>query len=203
MNEEKSENERDNNQVSKMKSIQEKSELLMQQISFAKHFLKMIAIKSNDNNELNFQHKQLIVYEGERYEKKLKYFDDSLYVPFDEFNGLKIEKVSTIEGMNIIDGIVSSMIEFLNKKVILNDNFLILCLQYCNSVILNSDVKENKILAENFIDAMIDTVSDCLHSEKESSHFSVTGTNLRNYYYFQQFLLFRFVNLNNFVFSNS
>ena len=109
-----------------MKSIEVASDLLMKQVSFAKHFLKMIGIAINDKNNVNIKHKQL--------GKKLDYFEDSFYRSFDEFDGLRVSNMSEKEGISILNGIVCVMMELLNKEVVINDSLLVLCLQYCNII---------------------------------------------------------------------
>ena len=79
------------NELSKMKSIEVASDLLMKQISFSKHFLKMIGINIDDKNDIDIERKQLLKNEGKPYEEKLDCFENSFYRSFGEFEGLKLE----------------------------------------------------------------------------------------------------------------
>ena len=181
MVEEKSANE-SGKELSKMKSIEVQSDLLMKEIAFGKFFLKMIGIVLNDRSEFNVKHKQLVAFEN-YYEKvdrhrKLDYFLDSFYHSFDEFDGLKVATISRKEGMNIMNGIVCVLSELLKKKMIVNDILLILSLLYCNC----TEKKESK-----FVEAVIECAKDCLTSKNQS--------NARNYRYFKHCLMFRFVSV--------
>ena len=157
-----------------MKSIEVASDLLMQQMSFAKYFLKTIGIQVNDKNEINIKHEELIG-------RVKDYFEDSFYYSFNELEGLKLMNASEKVGMNILNEILFVMIELLNKKVVINDSLLVLCLQYFNYV----GSKVSTIERDDFICAIINCVKDCLSNKKE--------LNERSYHYFKHFLLFRFV----------
>ena len=163
-----------------MKSIEEKSDLLTKQIAFAKHFLRMLGITSTVGgaaglaNEMNYKH-EILIDKNENDEsktEKLDYFDDSFYLSFNQINGLKLDKINKKEGINIMNGILQCMIELINKRLIINEDLLIMCLIYSNAI--NSS---------SLFDTLITCANECL---------GVSNTNYksRSYHYFKQFFTF-------------
>ena len=160
---ENKENLSDNDELSLMKSIEEKSDLFKKQLMFAKYFLKCLKLDSNYLSQTVPLHTKLKLGD----EEKEEHFNDELYYKFSEFLGLEcnISEKEIILFMNNLLLIITKLIE---KEMIFSDDLLVLLLEYCN--ISNNDT---------LINTIINCASKCLNSN-----------NLRSYHYFKSFLLF-------------
>ena len=70
--------------------------------------------------------------------------------------------------------VLLSIFGLLNTKMVISDDLLVLCFEFCNQM-----SNSNNGLMTKFTDTLTKCVHDCL-----------TNKNLRNFFYFRQFLLF-------------
>ena len=156
-----------------MKSIQDKSDLLLKQIMFSKYFLLCLGIKNvNDDFDIKPQaHRLRIKKDKDIYRD---FMSDVLYVKLDKLTlGLGVNEKGGINlnGRNVANGIVSVIMKLIDTKMIINDDLVILSWIFCNA---NG---KSKI----FLNHLLGCVTDCLNGKSEYK--------VRNYFYFKQFLL--------------
>lgn len=159
--------------ISVMKPIHNASNLYIKQSRIAKYALISLNLnaKMTDDSCQNVQHRSLM-YNGQRINA---YSSDSLLVKMNDFFGLSVSNLTMKDGIFILDGILSMVLKFIESKVTICDELLIICLEYANCVNNNE-----------FVAKLLDCVRQCL----EDNHGSIYK--LRNYLYFKQFLLNRY-----------
>ena len=94
---------------------------------------------------------------------------NDLVYDFSDFKGLLVTSANGVE--NVMEEIVSVMMSLLTKKMVICDDLLVLCFEYC------------KYKDSNLMKMFINTLNNCVRECLDSS-------NLRNYYYFKEYLLF-------------
>ena len=180
--------------VSIMKSMEDICDLLFQQIMFSKYFLLCLGINNvTDDVEMKIKQEKL----GN---SKREFMSDVLYVPLDKLqpalsvvgiNENEINKTNEINGANVMNGILSSSMRLLDKRMIISDELLVLCWVYYNVIDDINDSKSNKISIsyskDEFLQHLLNCVSDCLCDKSIGDDEYNYGK--RNYIYFKEFLL--------------
>ena len=100
-----------------------------------------------------------------------------LYVDYNHFAGLEISQniIENKGGIKIMDGIYCAVMKLLSTKMLISDDFLILCWQY---------VQGNNNSSDEFIESLLKCARECLTTSDKNGNFK-----LRSYFYFKQFLL--------------
>ena len=168
--------------VSVMKSMEDICDLLLKQIMLSKYFLVCLGINNvNDDVEMKITHEQLFT-------TNVEFMTDVLYVPLDKLQGRLSVVGKTQNGINVMNGVLSILIQLLDTRMIISDELLMLCWVYYNAI----DNKNNKntkiqlqseinISKDKFLQHLLNCVSDCLSGQ---SNYAT-----RNYIYFKEFLL--------------
>ena len=164
-------------------AIKEKYYQFKQQLLFARYFLMLLGC--------NIRHTQC---------QMTKHDDKRLYVDFGKFNGLTgvsvgqhsrsnsasvLQKTMNIfsningNGARIMDNVVKGMIGLLEKKLVISDDLLVLCMEYCHNVNTGGD------LLNKFLNALQSACNECLMHPKDDDKYK-----RRNHAWFEQFLLF-------------
>lgn len=160
--------------LSIMQTIEEHSDLLTKQIMFSKYFVKVMGLNDVKYEIHNMkQHKlRLSAYQG-----KQTYYHDSFYCSFDKLIGLSNNIGKQIDGTEIMNSFVQIIGYSLDNKMLINDDFLLLGLEYCN---LDNLANKNSV---DLVNKLIECVCDCLNNDSSSRYSS------RSYQYFKKFLL--------------
>ena len=158
--------------ISSNESIDEQAELFCEKLMFAQYFHMILGRKPDKSIEIDVPDEEKHIPTG----RSLYIFPrNKLNVPFCESHGLikrdAIFKDDLKESGKFMDNIVLAMMNLLKNKVVISDDLLILCYDYC--------YYNNEKLLNQFIECFNNCVKECL-----------SGENMRNYYYFKEFLLF-------------
>ena len=142
--------------------------LLKKQLSFAKYFLLYFGCAINDKQY------------GPNSDDTLL---NQLFVDCSQFS-LKQKQTfnNSKESNNAMKSIVQTLISLIKAKMPISDEVLVLCFAYCNEL-------DNELLNE-LIESLTDACDQCLNSNYYSTNDSSINTQLRDYYWFKQFLLF-------------
>ena len=155
--------------TSNMKSIQDLCDLVLKQIMFSEYFLLCLGIKNiNDDVNINAKKHEL------RYDKHSNardFMTDLLYRKLNELKRGLLVNDKEINGVNVMNGIVSVVMKLIDTKMVINDDLMILTWMYCNS----------NEKGELFVQHLLNCVTDCLSGKSEYK--------TRNYMYFKQYLL--------------
>ena len=138
------------------KGIELRYHSLMNQLSFSRFYLAQLGcIIENDN--YNVEHKSL-EYKSRKFTIHKNQFLDDLYHRFKDFKGLTSENSKIFKDSNLVHetmtSLVKGMIELLNKKLILSQDWLVFCWEYCKQF----------NMAEFFVNALENVIHDCLGS---------------------------------------
>ena len=173
----------EDNVMSNMKTIEDSSNIFMQQTMFAKYFLKCLNINVNDEVEMENKKHSLIteVWRKVHYHHR-DFMTNELYRNINDFDGLLTLKDKK-EGIKVMDNILAVILRLFETKMLIRDDLLVLCWQYCSNY--DSNNKSSKDSSGDktslFLDSLIKCVSDCF--VKENKYYN------RDYLYFKHFLL--------------
>ena len=149
--------------------MNESSDVLTQQIMFAKYFFIMFGCNISNEDIKNIKKQNV---------NNVNCFNDFV-VHYDKFFGLNKRDVifkNEKEAISAMNKFVSCMIGVVKNKLVIHDSFLVFCFEYCQEIFRKSG---NDELLNKFIQSLNECIKDCL-----------TGENDRNYLYFKEYLLF-------------
>ena len=168
-----SNNSNNNNNLVKKSEIEASYFKLKQKTSFAKWFLLYLGCDFNETkiksnyNECIPDHSLLYASEYTKEEDAIKagLYNDDLFYGLDKFsNSLQLRNLigcqSHDQCLNLMDTFVRSVMSLLNDKMVLLDDVLVLCFEYCKQF--------NNKLRNEFISLLQNVCKQCLDSNFKS-----------------------------------
>ena len=155
-----------NSNNNKNRAIGLKYDTFMNQLMFAKYFLLQLGCDydyDNNNNNCKPQHKSLEREELDGIHCKGHYMDD-LFVNFGDFNGINGSSTtlkSDKQWKECMNSMVLNVIDLLNKKLIISDDVMILCFEYCKQQQQAQQQGDNGKLYNLFVDTLNRVVTEC------------------------------------------
>ena len=162
------------------KTLIKASEHFTQQIMFAKYFLTIIGKHELNNKRLkNFVCESLKDESGDVVKDGL--MTDYLFRNFSHFNGLKENgNCINVNSDDLMKSIITILTILLKNKLVIEDDFLILCFEYCKwvesqsqsqSISNNGDIdinskssNYNHSLMDQFVESLLSCVKSCLYT---------------------------------------
>ena len=188
----KRKNENENSEISSMQSIIDNSDLFVKQIQFSKYFLMQYGMKiENEMNTNNIPKHEMIQVSDDSVIKN-ELFLDSFYYNYDSFKIMKHNKDNEDNKVKLLESIVMTTMNLLKNKLVICDELLILSFEICKNIDINNNRNDKSLLSQSssslfnkFSDVLKECVSDCLNDSG-----MIGDQNVRNYYYFKEYLLF-------------
>ena len=185
------------------KSIDEKYEQFQKQSMFSRYFLTCLGCDVNNIEQINMKHELLESYDrrGNIFYKDL--YSDDFYRKYSQFSGLNgnssVICKNTKEANLLMSNVVLGVIRLLETKMVISQDLLILCFEYCkmvsnenknnSSYSYNSNSGSKNDLLTQFIDTLNNVTKECLASNAQTTTEIDKLTKQRSYAWFKEYLL--------------